>query len=256
MPLPLDATVHTTEQVGIAYWPAGLQGIVETELRVPLVRAPGVLWQDSAVALVGHAEITPAFPRLGAMLRIAPIAVWDATVRVYGTYYFGLFSAVIPFDSPDVAATAEEKAAHAADRVPGWDLRVDLDTRLKAKAGPFVVIAEVEARHHDVTTAHGPPPYLWDPTEMLLIPGQDAWVLHRHLFLMEEYVPKVLYVGMYGVWSTSFGTGDENVRIGPLVMAKPGPKWPTLYVGTQPWIRSRFVDPLPGYTFFAANWSK
>lgn len=256
MPLPLDTTVHWTEQVGVAYWPAGLQGIVEAELRTPLVRAPGVVWQDSAISLIGHAEITPAFPRVGAMLRIAPIAVWDATLRVYGTYYFGDFSAVTPFDDPDTAATAEVKQAHADERVPGWDLREDLDTRLKLKGGPFIVIAEVEARHHDTTTASGPPPYLWDPTEMLLIPGTDAWVLHRHLFLMEEFVPKQLYVGMYGVWSTSYGTGDENLRLGPLVMAKPGPRWPMVYAGLQPWIESRFIETLPGYAFFAVNWSR
>lgn len=262
MPLPLDGSLHTTHQVGIAYWPEGLQYVFEAEYRVPLGHSQHVLLKDSAVSLIGHAELTPAFPRGGLALKIAPVAVWDITARAWGTYYFGLFSSVIPVDDPDFVATKENKQALADARVPGWGLRLDVNTRLKMKAGPVIAVVEVEARHHDVTTPDGPPPYFWEPTDMLVIPAQ-GWVIHRSLYLLEEFIPRAgpqdpyLYVGMYGDWSTSVTTEDTNLRFGPLIMWKPkaGPTWPLFYLGFTPWVESRFISTLPPYTFLAANWS-
>lgn len=261
--MPLGAEVHTMHQVGIAMWPAGAQYIFEAELRWKLSRSESLLMRDSAVSLIGHAELTPAFPRGGLTLRVAPIAVWDLTLRAWGTWYFGNFSAVIPVDDPSFAATAEAKAARADTRVPGWGLRLDVDSRVKLKAGPFIAVLEGEVRHHDVHTPDGQPMYWWEPTEMLLIPG-EGWVFNRHLYLLEEFEPRdgdddaFFYAGVYGVWSTSLGTGDENIRMGPLVIVKPapGPTWPSFFVGMLPWIESRFIADLPPYTFLAANWSR
>lgn len=256
--LPLE--LHTMHQVGLAWWPPGLQYVFEVEGRLPLTDSPSPLLQGSALSLIGHAEITPAFPRGGLTLRLAPVAVWDLTLRAWGTWYFGTFSSIIPAEDPDWAATAEAKRGLEAIRTGGFGLRLDVDTRLKAKAGPFIAVLEFEARHHSVTAYDGVPDYFWEPTDMLLIPG-EGWVFYQHLIFLEEFVPKqgrepYLWAGLYGVRSEAPATGDRNLRAGPLVMARARTGWPEVFAGFTPWIESRFIDPFPGYVFCAVNWSR
>ncbi len=262
--------LHTTHQVGAALFPEGVQYVFEAEGRLPLWKSDHFLLADAYVSLAGHAEITPSFPRGGAVLRIAPVAFWDATFRAYGTWYFGAFSSILPFDDPGFEATKANKRELIADgvRTGGWGLRFDAETRLKGKAGPVIVMLELQFRHHHVEAFGQELEWFWEPTEMINV-SADGDVINRNGYLFFELIKPVkaaegvpandrkLWVGALGMWQTSPQSGDRNIRVGPVLFWKPanGPTVPTLIVGAQAWVESSFAPVFPPYTFVAASWA-
>ncbi|MFN7145464.1 MAG: hypothetical protein ACK4YP_16945 [Myxococcota bacterium] len=266
-----EAKLHTTHQVGVALFPEGAQYIFEAEARFPLWSSDHVLLKDANVSLIGHAEITPSFPRVGPVLRISPLAIWDVTLRAYGTWYFGAFSSLLPFDDPAFPATKANKRALIDDgvRTGGWGVRFDVETRLKGKAGPVIAMIELQYRHHEVQSYEGDLTWFWEPTEMINVSATGE-VINRNAYLFYEVVkPRAatevdpgsdakLWLGAVGFWQTSPQSGDRNLRLGPVAFWKPahGPSWPTIIVGAQAWIESGFAPTFPPYTFAAASWSR
>lgn len=265
-----EVELHTLHQIGLATFPAGLQYFFEGEARIPLWNSDSVLLRDAHVAIIGHAEITPAFPRVGPTVRIAPVAVWDATFKAWTTWYFGAFSSILPFDDPSFRATPEAKRALVADgkRVSGWGVRFDAETRLKGRLGPVIAVLELQYRKHHVTTADGDLAWFWEPSDMLNL-AADGEVINRNAYLFYEVkAPRAadaerpaddakLWLGLVGFWQTSPQSDDRNIRLGPVAFWKPkdGPRWPTLVLGAQPWLDSNFAAVLPPYSFVAAIWN-
>lgn len=258
--------VHQFEQLGGALFPEGVQGVHETELRLPLFDSDSVLLHPAHVSLIGHIEATPAFvPRVGPILQIEPVAFFDASARVYGTYFLGTFSGMIPTDDPNFTGSKAGRRAlvDAGARRPGFDLRVDLNARLKGRVGPVIAVLELEGRHHHTRTVDGDFPYWWDPSEMLTV-ASDGWVIDRKAYLFFELLhpaeegDRKLWIGEYTDWMASPSTGDESLRSGPIVMWKPNdqPAMPTFIVGGFVWAQSRFAEKLPPYTVIAAQWAR
>lgn len=268
--LAAPVELHTTHQLGVALFPEGVQYVFEAEARLPLWKSEHVLLADAHIALGGYAALTPSFPRVGPVLRIAPVAFWDATFRAYGTWYFGAFSTILPFDDPTFEATRENKRSLIDEgfRTGGWGLRFDAETRLKGRAGPVIVVLELQLRHHHVEVPNQDLDWFWDPSEMLNV-SADGDVINRNGYLFVELVKPVkaaegvpaddrkLWVGALGMWQTSPQSGDRNLRVGPVLFWKPasGPTVPTIIVGSQAWLESNFANTLPPYTFVAANWA-
>ena len=240
--MPLEA--HALAQIGAALFPEGVQVLAEGELRQPLGSSSHVLLKDSHVSLLLHAEMTPSFPRGGPVLHIEPVAFWDVTFRAFGTYYFGAFSSIIPLEDPATTKTP-------GDRQAGAGLRLDAETRLKAKVGPIIAVVEAGVRHHQVWSELE---WFWEPSEMLTIPREGLVIRRSAILLLEPREEPPVRIGFLGNWDSCPATDDENVRLGPLLMWKPTPKTPTLYAGTQAWLVSRFADPFPPYVFLAAAW--
>ena len=99
----------------------------------------------------------------------------------------------------------------------------------------------------------------------MLTVASHGWTLHRNAYLLavvhdEGTItdPPYLWVGAYGQWISAPATGDENLRLGPVAAFRTGakPGVPTIFMGSQPWLRSRFRDTLPPYTFVATQWSR
>lgn len=272
---PADAAVpevhpgwHYTAQAAVANWPTGVQVYVDPEYRLPLwaKRQDNLLFAGSALSFVTHLEATPSFPRVGLGLRFAPLALWEGMVRLDGVVYPGAFSSLFPLPSPDTAATAEWRrdAGQGGLREGGVGMRLLLNQKLKLKVGPVVAMLELEARHHDLWGFRGDLAWTWEPTDMLTV-ASHGWTVHRNAYLLgvlhdEGQItdPPYLWVGAYGQWISAPATGDENVRLGPVAAFRTGakPGVPTVFVGSQAWLRSRFRDTLPPYTFVATQWSR
>lgn len=259
------AEYHSTEQVAIAAFPEGAQVLWDPEWRFPLGHSEHVLLKGNHIAFIPHMELTPSFPRGGPVIRFAPVAVWDAAIRLQGTWFLGAFSSLLPLPSPDFVADRAAKRAliAAGERDGGWGLRLDLTTRFKMKLGPVIGLVEFEARRHHVRSWDGELAWFWEPTENINLPA-DGWSIHRNAYLLVEAQKpiepddKKLWLGAYFTWASCAATADRNVRLGPLLMWHPADGYgvPTLLAGSQVWIESRFAPTLPPYTFLAANWSR
>jgi len=266
MALAAAAEWHSTAQLAVAGWPLGTQAYWEPELRFPLWEDRShLLLKGSYLSTLGRVELTPTFVRAGPVLHVEPVAFWDVTARVLFAGYWGAFTSLLPVEDPATVADRATKRAiiDAGERERGWGVRVDLSTRLKAKVGPAIAMVELEARRHHVRAPADPFDWYWDPAEMMVV-GDDGWTFYRNLYAFAELVEpadpldRKLWVGACGNWSVSPGAGDENLKLGPMVMWKPtpAPGVPTLYAGAQVWVKTRFVPTLPPYSFLAANWSR
>jgi hypothetical protein len=254
---------HEAEQVGVAAFPLGAQAFVEPEVRLRWGDGESLLFGESNVAVVGHAEITPSFPRVGLALRVSPIAVLDLGARVNATWFFGTFSSLYALPAASTVADEAYQRAAVADRTSGWGLRYDLYARLKGRVGPIVAVVDVEGHYHDLHTFDAPVAWTWEPTDMLVVAGR-GWSLHRAATVFAEVVAPperqdpLLWIGALANWDSSLSSGDQNVRAGLFLAWKPAPgaAVPTVFGGAQAWVESRFAPTFPPYSFLAANWSR
>lgn len=257
---------HDQLQVGAALFPEGLQVLYEREARVPLYRSDSPLLAPAHVSFKLHVEATPAFlPRAGPAIDFEPIAFFDCGARLYGTFWLGTFSAMIPADSASYTGTREERKAFiaAGARSAGWSLRADLHARLKAKVWRLIALAELEGRHHQARTLDGPFDFWWEPSEMLTI-ASDAWVIDRKAWLFGELLraetdaDRKLWIGAVAMSLSAPSTGDHSLRLGAVALYKPTdePAMPQFVLGAMPWVTSRFTEPLPPYVVMAAQWNR
>lgn len=267
-PKPTDTGFHSMEQFAAAAFPEGVQGIFEPEWRLPLYReAEGTgiahaLTADNYAAGGVHAELTPAFVRAGPVLRLSPVAVWDLTVGVYGVWYLGAFTAILPVQE-DTVATRDWKRDAIADglREGGGGLQAFADTHLKFKAGPILGIAELTVVRNDVYGYRKDLTLYWDPTDQINAPAH-GWVIRRTAYLFVDFVHPVtptsrkLWVGPALNWTSNALTSDRNIRLGAMMLWKPVDDLtvPTVVLGSQAWLVSRFHETWPPYTFLAARW--
>jgi hypothetical protein len=226
-------------------FPEGVMVGVDAGPRWALGHGTSSLWRDAHVSLEAHAEVNPAFARGGPVLEIAPIAVWDLTLRAQGTGWFGTTGSIVPAGDP--GATFER----GQDARAGVGTRLDVDTRLKGRAGPVIAVVEGQVRRHHARLLDGDLAWYWDPTELVTIPA-DGTTWQGDAVLLAEAGP--LRAGLMGTWTACPATDDEAVRLGPLLTWKPGEHGPTLYAGAQAWLESRFAPTFPPYTFLALEW--
>ncbi len=256
------------EQFAGAAFPEGVQAIFEPEWRLPLYReAAGAgighaLTADNFISGVVHTELTPAFVRAGPVLRFSPVAVWDLSVGAYGVWYIGAFTAILPVDADTIATRDWKRQAIASgDREGAGGIQAFADTRLKFKAGPVIGIAELTVVRNDLYGYRRDLTLYWDPTDQINAPAH-GWVIRRTVYLFADVIDaesatsRKLWVGPALNWTSNALTADRNIRLGAMMLWKPtaGPAVPTVALGCQAWVESRFHDTWPPYTFVAMRW--
>lgn len=264
-----DRGFHHAEQLAAAAFPEGVQAIFEPEWRLPLYKAAAgtgighVLTADNYVSLVVHNELTPAFLRAGPILRFSPFAVWDVSLGVYGVWYFDTFTAILPLESADTVASPEWKQEQidSGQREGGGGIQAYADTRVKFKAGPVLGIAELTVVRNDVYGYRKDLVLYWDPTDQVNAPAH-GFVIRRTFYLFADIVhpdsatARRLWIGPALNWTSNELTSDRNIRLGAMLLWKPNdaPAVPTVVLGSQAWLDSRFHDTWPPYTFLAGRW--
>lgn len=258
--MALAGELQDLQMVAVALWPTGAQYSLELEWREKLFESDHLLLKNSHVGIAGHMDLTPSFWRMGPVIKLEPVAFWDMALRIYGTWFYGTFSSIIPIEDPfETEATSEWKEEHRELRVGGAGLRVEANNRLKIKVGPLLAVAELEARYLLVHPWRGTMRYFWEPTEMLDVP-MEGWTFHRNLLLaailQEGPGEKKLWLGGIMNWSVCPNTDDENLRAGPILWWKPADRlWvPNILLASQGWWISSFIDPLPPYSWMALRW--
>lgn len=259
---------HHTEQAAIAAFPEGVQVIAEPEWRAQLYApaASGLgraLTEGNATSFVTHVEVTPSFVRIGPVWRFAPVAVWDLAVGAYGAWYFGTFSSLLPLDDPETVADRawKKEAIAGGDREGGGGLQAWATTRLKARAGPVIAVAELTVQRNDLYTYANDLDWYWDPTDQVNARAH-GWVVRRAGYLFGELIRpdgptgRKLWVGALANWNSTRASGDRNIRLGPVAIWKPtdATDMPSFLFGSQAWVDSRFHDTWPPYSFLAARW--
>ena len=232
---------------------AGFAAGAETSI-IPGVRQP--LWDrpDNAILqstyLQANAlfQVTPAFSRAGVELAFQPAAIFELRLQYSAAAYYGVFSAIIPFDTPDDATNPDARASR--ERTWGWGNRVSIQPTVRAKAGPVAVMAWTVIRWGDVHPHGMDGLQYWFEPELTLLVARQSWTLDSNALVAGELPVDgpTIYVGIYGTDRQALSTHDRIDRVGPAVMYTTANQHWTMYGIVQAYIESRiFERPLPPY---------
>lgn len=279
----------TRHQVAASYFPIGLRYAYRGEYRMPLWDdEASVLFEKTWLAPGIYFEATPAYVRAGPQIDFTPIAIFDVTAEAIGFAYFGTFSGVTVFDSPDAyfgaravqSAKAEGCTSTVGDpslcfpdavidhehRLDGknrsYGLRLTVSPTLKAKVGPIIIAIPGEVHRFMVARPDGETgDWFYEPQLDALLGFKDTVIMSSPVlfYAIREDTdddPRFFYLGLRGDYQTVLGSGDTTARLGPMAVFDPGVKRavPTLVVFTQAYLTSPIHPTFPPYIAAAALW--
>jgi len=245
---PLQPTLDWT--LSGAGFAAGAETSIAPGLRQPLWDRPGnALLETTYLQANALVQVTPAYSRGGIELAFQPAAVFELRAQYSVAAYYGLFSAVIPFDDPVAATDPDARALRP--RTWGWGSRVSVQPTLRAKVGPIAVIGWTTLRWEDIhPQGLDAPLQYWFQPEMTLLVAQSAWTIDSNALVVYQLPVDgpTVYVGVYGTDRESPSTGDRLDRVGPAgVFTTANEHW-SVYGIVQAYVASRiFQEPLPPY---------
>lgn len=292
--LLLTSSVHAIEwtsrhQVAASYFPIGLRYAYRGESRMPLWDQPdSVLFEKTWLAPGMYFEATPAYIRAGPQLDFTPIAIFDVTLEAVGFAYFGSFSGVTVFDSPDAyfgsRAVQSAKAEGCTSKVGepalcfpdavithehgidgkngGYGLRLTASPTLKAKAGPIIVAIPAEIHRFMVSRPDGETgDWFYEPQLDALLGFKDTVLTSSPVLFYvvrddTDDDPRFFYAGLRADYQQVLGSGDQSAKLGPMVVFDPGVKRavPTFVAFTQAFLISPIHPTFPPYIAVAAIW--
>lgn len=255
-------------QLAATYWPEGLRYAFTAEHRVDLTQKTGLLWDDTFAAPSLYAEVTPAYARVGPGFHLVPLAPLDIEGELLFNGYFGSFSGVTDFPEPDsdyrdpVWDLPEVEARARA----GIGLRARLTLTPQAKVGRFIVALpqdfyyQWQQRPTDAAGDHW-----YEPQMDALMKWSDLFMNNGALAFWafredSDADPRFVWAGLRFDHQYVFGTGDRQLKAGPMVVFQATTlKWfPTVVIFAQAWIASGGDPPvhdiLPPYTAVALLW--
>lgn len=135
-----------------SYQRAGLSFVGRPGLKVPLWnQQDSVLFGDTHLTPSLDVQVSPAYLRSGARVVFSPIAVFDLTA--YGAWdtYFGNFQTVVGYPTADTNyGTNDDIAEMSANQASGSGWHAGGAAKLKAKAGPVIVVANGDFSHWNI----------------------------------------------------------------------------------------------------------
>ncbi len=259
---------HLDHQLAISWFGMGARylGDAEYRLHVPWEEKGSLLFDDVYVAPGPELEVSPAYVRAGARVHVVPIAVLDITADVLAVSYFGTFGGMNDFDTPEGDYSEEALATPAAlERShSGLGVRYSVTPTLQAKVSHLCLAFPQEFTHFSmVRPADAKGDYWYENQYDALLKWDDTLMVNSALAFWafredSKDDPRMFWLGARFDHQLVFGSGDEQLKAGPMAVFKPGRSkfMPTFVVFGELWLKSR-AHPLyfPPYLAAAAIWS-
>ncbi len=252
--------------VALSWFPKGLRYTFGAEYQVaaPWVNPESVLFESALFGAGPYVELTPAYARTGGRLHFVPIAVLDITAEALASGYFGTFSGITDFDAPDAdfSEAAFEEPEVIARNHAGFGFRYGVSPTLQAKVSKFIIALPQEFTRFTMIVPEGATgDYWYEPQYDALMKWDDTVMLNGALAFWafkekSDEDPRMFFLGARFDHQYVFGTGDRQVKVGPMVVWKPAKSAavPVLVFFAQAWIESPIHEELPPYLAGAAIW--
>jgi len=248
--------------VAVSHWRSGLQADLRYGARLPLFEKEGKpLFQDTGLKAIGTVLLTPATARAGGRITFSPLAIVDLHLHGGWGWYFGNFQTVVGYDSPeaDPGSNREiaERVAEGGNRAAGKGFHAGVQTVLKAKVGPVVVLGSLDVVHWNVQAEVEGDWYFEREEEVLLSLEGDQSLDANFLMLFQHEMDESTWIrgGSFTTVRAGFSSGDQMVRSGLLLSRGSGDISHTLIV--QPYLKSRSFSvldaPYVAYAFKITN---
>lgn len=222
-----------SEALGLSAWPSGVLSTTSAEVRVPLYRSDFIVFHDTqaGVGLVGLSS--PAFVLGGPRVTLAPIDVFDVTLKAAWGGYFDNGLGLVNFDAP--RHTLEwERALRPEDSVGATAWMLSAEPTLKARVWKIVLFDAWTISHFRIDRPAGDDhPMVYEPLTDMVIGWNDTVIEQQAVVAYEgadgEQKPLLLAGPTFkNRWTVE--AGDRSVLLGAIVVARPGVRtWvPTL----------------------------
>ncbi len=257
-----DITPTVSAKLGASLFGLGLKASLRPGAKL-------ALWNQEDSLLFGdtflHGQVildtTPAYSRLGAGVRFSPIAVFEGGAHYVVCPYFGTFSSVIGFDSPDDDYSDDELDLRIDQglRGGGFGTRYGVDGSLRGMVGPVIVALTGEYTRWQLTPDDNVVgEYYFEPEMALMLAWNDSLVnlgavlLYQHVFNDDHK----LIAGNYTTTVTVQNTGDNMTRTGLLAVYNWRPEWSALLL-VQAYLNDRvYTSPMPPFIGWQVSYSK
>lgn len=254
-------------QLAVTWFGQGLRYAFTAEDRFPIWKREGVLFDDTFVAVGAYGDITPAYVRAGPRFHVVPVAVLDIEADVLFSGYFGTFSGVTDFSSPQsdyseaAFATPELDArAHA-----GVGVRARVSPTLQAKVGRFIIALPNDFYYQWQQRPAGTGDYWYEPQLDALLRWSDFAMVNSGMSFWAfreatDEDKRMVWLGVRFDHQYIFGTADRQLKLGPILVFKPAKPWyvPTVVCFAQAWLAAGGAPPahpvLPPYLAAALIW--
>ncbi len=244
--------------LGAAAFSLGVAARVAPGMKWSLWNQPdNVLFSDTFLKAEVGFDLSPVYVRAVPKITFSPLAVLEVSVHYAGSAYFGTFTGMVPFDSPDAPYT--EAFFDTAEPIPGTSHRVGGNTTLQAQVGPIIVVVWNDLERWTATPFEGREGCcFFEPERELLFAWEETYVGVGDVLLYEVVFDKakgrLLRVGNMTNYQTALTTGDELLRTGLLAAYSPDKHWTGALV-VQPYLISRqWPDAVPPYIAAQVRW--
>lgn len=241
-----------------SYWGLGIQGKAGPGVKFALWNQPeNILFKDTFLKAELKVQLSPAYARLVPTITFSPIAVLEIEAHYAGSVYFGSFSTIKSFASPDADyADAElEKLTGEA----GTGQRGGGTVTLQGAAGPMLFAIWGEAERWSTTPFDGRDGCCFFESEReLLFAWEETYFSANGVVLYERVVDAdkgaKFRIGNMTNYQTAVVTGDELLRSGLITVYSFDRHWTALLV-VQPYLKSRAWPTFPPYVGAQVSYS-
>ncbi|MBM4368303.1 MAG: hypothetical protein FJ102_18970 [Deltaproteobacteria bacterium] len=252
--------------LALSWFPRGLRYAFAAEYQVPASwsNPDSVLFDPAMLGAGPYVELTPAYARAGGRVHFVPIAVLDISAEALATGYFGTFTGVTDFDTPDAdfSEAAFETEAVMARNHAGFGFRYGVTPTLQAKVSKFILAMPQEFTRFTMIVPEGATgDYWYEPQYDALMKWDDTLMVNSGLAFWafrekSDEDPRMFWAGVRFDHQYVFGTGDRQLKLGPMVVFKPGksPAVPVCVLFAQAWLQSPIHEVVPPYLAGAAIW--
>ena len=241
-----------------SYWALGAQLEAAPGVKFALWNQPdNILFTDTFLKAEMRLVVSPAYARLVPTIIFSPIAVLEIEAHYAGSVYFGSFSTIKSFASPD-ADYAEVELDKLTGQA-GAGQRGGGTVTLQGAAGPMLFAIWGEAERWSTTPFDGRDGCCFFEAEReVLMAWEDTFLSANGVVLYERTINadkgSKFRIGNMTNYQTAVATGDELLRTGLITVYTVDRHWTALLV-VQPYIISRAWPTFPPYVGAQVNYS-
>lgn len=216
--------LHIQERVAASGFPSGAIATTRAQLRFPLPRSRGLVFNNTFAGFGIRAAATPAFATVGGEVTLAPIDVFDVTARVSWLNYYGVGTGLLPYGEVG-SKLASVRSGRADESVTGHAFEVTIAPTLKGRVGPVVLIDGWEITRLWLLPGEGTgSDFVYEPFRDLIVSPTDWAFEHQGLVLIDplkEHDPKTVMVGPSVRHRFALDSRDNSIAVGLTAIVRP-----------------------------------
>lgn len=236
----------------IAFQPTGVIVDGAAELRAPVLRYGGAVFNDTFVGGGLRVALSPVHVDLALRASFQPIDILPITVEAVRSTYWESPWGLVPADTVSNQLSPDRKPLYTADRdFAGGAWSLSVAPTLQLKVGPIVGFTSPTFTWISLRPEQAPEPWVFEPYRGLVMAYDDRLLEHTSAILWEaaDGEDRSLFrVGPVFRGKAAHATGDRSLTLGGVAQWRPGsaPTAPSLLLLAAEYVLDDdFAGPIP-----------